>query len=91
MKKLGLHKTLTLAALLSLGSVGIASHAMANGGGGVGGEFIAGDRLATGGTFECSEAVRNTCPDVSAFQSRSNVQPSKIANHQSREPYPYRY
>jgi len=90
MKILSLNKVATLVAVLTIGSVSIASGALANGGGGVGGEFIAGDKLATGGNFSCSEPVGDSCPSDDALPRRS-VERFKVTAHKSAQPYQYRY
>ena len=92
MKMLSLNKVATLAAVLTVGSVSIASGALANGGGGVGGEFIAGDRLATGGNFSCSEPIGDSCPNDDTLPLRSIERFKMTAHsHKGTEPYRYRY
>lgn len=92
MQKLALFRTLTLVAILAGGCVSMAGAALANGGGGVGGEFVAGDKLATGGSFSCSEPVGDSCPNDDAIQRRANEPPRIVAhNHRGAEPHQYRY
>jgi hypothetical protein len=89
MKKLALRKTLTLVAVLPAGSAFIPGDAHARG---VGGEFIDGQALATGGNFSCSEPIGDRCPNDEALPRRS-IERSKMTshNHKGAQPYQDRY
>lgn len=92
MKKLALHTTLTLVALLAISSVSLDSDALANGGGGIGGEYINGEALATGGDFSCSDPDDAGCVSNSHFDRLpATRQPNRMAhNHKGTEHPRYR-
>ena len=93
MKILSLHKFATLVAVLTIGSVSIVNGAFANGGGGVGGEYINGQALATGGDFSCSDPDDPACLSNDHVNQRPSIRhPNRIAhNHKGTEPSRYRY
>jgi hypothetical protein len=93
MQKHDLHKSLTLVALLAIGSASIASNAYANGGGGIAGEYINGEALTTGGDFSCSDPDDPNCLSNDQVNQLPSVRhPGRIAhNHKGIERPRHRY
>ena len=87
MKEFAWHKTLALVAVLAVSSVSIANVALANGGGGIAGEYINGRALTTGGDFSCSDPDDPSCLSNDHVNQLPSVrQPSRIAhNHKGTE------
>jgi hypothetical protein len=82
MKMLSLNKVAPLLAVLTIGSVSIASGALANGGGGIGGEYINGEALTTGGDFSCSDADDPACLSNDHVNQLPSVRhPNRIAHN----------